>query len=333
MKLQRNILFGIALSCIFASTMTAQNNRSAVSINGFDTNPCTVPQPCRTFGAAIAVTNSGGEVLALDSGGYGPFSVTKAVTVQPIPGAYAGIAPSAPGSAISVNAGANDRVVLRNLTLSSQGTGLGINFTAGAGLFVEGCTITGFIGDSITPNGRGINVELMAAAQVWIHDTVIRGTPNMGGVGVQIQTSSGIVKALIDGVRLEGLQIGSSASTNSRVTIRNSIAAGNSQTGFAASLSGALNLENCAAVNNDFGIFIGDGAIASVANTTVTSNSSVGIEGENNSTIRVSNCTITRNGTGVLAGIFGSNVLLTRSNNTLEANGTNGTFTGTFSPQ
>jgi hypothetical protein len=58
-----------------AAAASALNNRSAVSVSGNDVNPCTTVSPCRSFVAAVAATNAGGEVIAIDSGGYGPFVI------------------------------------------------------------------------------------------------------------------------------------------------------------------------------------------------------------------------------------------------------------------
>src|SRR5271166_2419577 len=48
----------------------AQQPRTFVSPTGSDSNPCTLVAPCRTFQAAIAQTNSGGEIAVLGSAGY-----------------------------------------------------------------------------------------------------------------------------------------------------------------------------------------------------------------------------------------------------------------------
>src|SRR5437870_9513770 len=68
-------------SLLIASVSFAQNNRSAVSVNGSDANPCTTVSPCRSFGVALAHTNPDGEVIALDSGGYGAFTISQPVSV------------------------------------------------------------------------------------------------------------------------------------------------------------------------------------------------------------------------------------------------------------
>jgi hypothetical protein len=94
--------------------------RTWVSPAGVDTNPCTREQPCRNFGAAITVVAAGGEVVALESAGYGPVTITKSVTIVAPAGVHAAIAPTS-GAAITVSAADSDHVVLRNLYLNSQG--------------------------------------------------------------------------------------------------------------------------------------------------------------------------------------------------------------------
>ena len=79
--------FALCATFVVCTGALAQNTRTAVSVSGNDMNSCTVPSPCRTFAKAITVTNSGGEIIALDSGGYGPFTIDRAVTVRPVPGA------------------------------------------------------------------------------------------------------------------------------------------------------------------------------------------------------------------------------------------------------
>src|SRR5437867_1134590 len=143
MKRSRPAVFVLFFLCVFASAVYGQNARSAVSVNGSDANPCTVPQPCRTFVAALAVTNAGGEVLALDSGGYGQFAINKSVRVRAIPGAYAGIAPSS-GDAITINAVGAD-VTLAGLTLNSNGAAFGINVMNVGTLFIQNLEVAGFL--------------------------------------------------------------------------------------------------------------------------------------------------------------------------------------------
>ena len=57
----------------------AQTIRTYVSTRGSDANPCTRGAPCLTFQGALAKTTAGGEILALNSGDFGPVTITQSV--------------------------------------------------------------------------------------------------------------------------------------------------------------------------------------------------------------------------------------------------------------
>lgn len=113
------IVFGTALLIISSAMVAqAQNNRTWVSGLGASGNTATGCQqaaPCRFFADAIPITNTGGEVVALDSAGYGGIVVTsKALTITGAPGAYAYIIVTSGSTGIVVNA-PGALVELRNL--------------------------------------------------------------------------------------------------------------------------------------------------------------------------------------------------------------------------
>src|SRR5919108_688209 len=103
---------------------------------GNDANPCTRTAPCRNFAAAIAQTAAGGEVVALDSGGYGPVTIGSAISLVAPTGVYAGITAFS-GNAVTVSAGSSDVVTLRGLTLNGLGGSTGIAFDTGGTLYVQ----------------------------------------------------------------------------------------------------------------------------------------------------------------------------------------------------
>src|SRR5205823_666183 len=134
--------------------------RSAVSHDGNDANPCTVASPCRSFGAALNVTNPGGEIVALDSAGYGYFNIDRAITVEGAPGVDASIA-SFGGDAIGVIA-PDAAVVIRNLTLIGYGGTVGIDVSQSKNVYILNCLIRGFTNYGIYGagfTGANINVE------------------------------------------------------------------------------------------------------------------------------------------------------------------------------
>jgi len=297
-------LSAFLLVAFFATASMAQVQRTFVSGFGSDANPCTRIAPCRTFGQAISLTNPGGEVIVLDSAGYGAFAIIQAVSIVAPPGIYAGISVFS-GNGIDISVGDSDTVILRGLTINNQGSTLGgILYSSGGTLHVESCVVSGFSsGAGLFSNGPG-NLE--------IKDSIMRGDAN----GIFVQPLSGTATASIEKVRLESCSTGLGAGSGSTVTVRGSIASGN-ETGFSAasvdSRPAELNLEKCVASNNSM-----DGISALSGSTGVA-------------TVRLSNSTVTNNSRGLSNGGSPA-VLLSRGNNTVEGNvtNTNGTI-GSYS--
>src|SRR5579883_1542257 len=64
------------------SNVQAQATRTWVSGVGDDANPCSRTAPCKTWAGAISKTAAGGEMDALDPGGFGALTITKAITLD-----------------------------------------------------------------------------------------------------------------------------------------------------------------------------------------------------------------------------------------------------------
>jgi hypothetical protein len=131
---------------------------------GVDAGSCTLSAPCRTFTYAIVQVDAGGEVNALDSGGYGAMTITKAVTVNIASGLSAAIL-AATGNAVTISAGATDRVVLRGLVISSP-AGNGIVVNSVGRLQIENSELNG--------NNMGIVFASATAAKVVVADVILR---------------------------------------------------------------------------------------------------------------------------------------------------------------
>src|SRR5437660_6394812 len=153
--MKKTNLFAALCLLIFGTVMMqAQASRTWVSGVGDDANPCSRTAPCKTFAGAISKTAAGGEIDALDPGGFGAVTITKAITIDG-GGMLAGVLVSGTNG-IVVNAGVNDVITLRGLDINGIGTGLnGIRFLAGAGLNVENSVIFKFTtaGIDFEPNG------------------------------------------------------------------------------------------------------------------------------------------------------------------------------------
>jgi Right handed beta helix region len=145
-----------------SSLASAQATRTWVSGVGDDANPCSRTAPCKTWAGAISKTMAGGEIDALDPGGFGAVTITKAVTLDGSPGSIAGILVSA-GNGINVSAAATDKVIIRNMTFEGEGTSTsGISVVTAAHVSIDNVTIYGFatgINVAPTTNATSVYVE------------------------------------------------------------------------------------------------------------------------------------------------------------------------------
>ncbi|WP_315759640.1 MULTISPECIES: hypothetical protein [unclassified Bradyrhizobium] len=204
-KLFLSIGFLCAAILTFASPEAhAQATRTWVSGVGDDVNPCSRTAPCKTFAGAISKTAAGGEIDVLDPGGYGAVTITKSITIDG-GGTMASILASATNG-INVNAGANDVIILRNLSINGAGTTLGlngVNFLAGRKLVVENCTFENF-------SQSAISVAPTGAAQVVIADSSLKASAF--GVTVSTANSSSAISVLVSNTKtIENANAGVSA--------------------------------------------------------------------------------------------------------------------------
>jgi hypothetical protein len=156
------LLWTTALVATLASSGAyALSNRTFVSGNGSDANPCSLSAPCRSFAGALTQTSPGGEIAVLDTAGYGAVTITQAVSIVNEEGVEAGVTLAAAGSAITISAGASDVVNLRGLTLEGGGVGSnGIVLNSAGGLNVQSCVVRNFTNVGIllqpaNPNPNG----------------------------------------------------------------------------------------------------------------------------------------------------------------------------------
>ena len=108
-----------ALSLLAAASANAQATRTWVSGVGDDVNPCSRTAPCKTLAGTISKTAVGGEINALDSGGFGAVTITKSITIDLSP--QLGGVLVAGTNGITVNSADAD-VTLRGLDLVGTGT-------------------------------------------------------------------------------------------------------------------------------------------------------------------------------------------------------------------
>jgi len=175
-----------------APAAAAPIQRTFVASYGQDSNPCSRTAPCRTFAVALANTNPDGEVIVLDSAGYGAFTIGQGVTIVAPPGVYGGISVFS-GSGITVNTTHN--VTLRGLTLNGQGGTTGITLTQVGVLAVEDMTFRGLDGNGIVawPATGKLVVDRSVFSDI---TPAVLGTGLVAGIDVSISRSSFLNVAL-----------------------------------------------------------------------------------------------------------------------------------------
>jgi hypothetical protein len=202
-----------ALVVGFSTVAHAQATRTWVSGVGDDANPCSRTAPCKTFAGAVSKTAPCGEISVLDPGGFGAVTITKALTLNGT-GTLAGILSALANAAVIVNAGVNDTVILRDISMNGACSGVnGIRFLAGRALIVDHCWIY-----NMTTNGIDV-----ASSGNLILNVLDSNITNMA-TGINFAPTAGSVVSEIDHTTIQKLT-GNGINTNANssfVTVTNS---------------------------------------------------------------------------------------------------------------
>ena len=284
---------------IFSSYADAQATRTWVSGVGDDANPGSRTAPCKTFAGAISKTAAGGEINAIDPGGFGAVTITKSMTIDG-QGAHASIFSSGTNG-IVINAAATDVVNLRNLSLNGgtpAAAGLvGIRIIAAAEVNIENCTIFNFA-------TRGIEIETSSPCRVNVTNSIIR---DCSGGAVFARPNAVIT---ISKCSLIESQFGFRAEGGVTAVVEDSIVSGHTFNGVVVDTStvagsASVSLNGCVISDNSLGGIVSRGAT---------------------SVVRLSNNTIIGNVTGISASMNGA--LLSFGNNRVFGNTADGAPTG-----
>jgi hypothetical protein len=235
--------FVFAVLVGLAPAANAQAPRTWVSGIGNDADPCSRTAPCKTFAGAINKTAAGGEISVIDPGGYGAVTITKSITINGDGTLASALASLVTG--VVVNAGPNDRVVLRNISINGGGNGInGVSYIAGKSLVLDNVTISGF-------TTRGINMNLTNNGDLFVKNSHITKVPT----GVFVATTVGLARAKLEEVHLVSLTNGIEGGANSRISVSNSLISGNSSNGILAnSASARIAVNSCQVSFNTTGI-------------------------------------------------------------------------------
>jgi hypothetical protein len=228
-KFIRTSLAVVACTFIGASVASAQATRTWVSGVGDDANPCSRTAPCKTFAGAISKTAAGGEINALDPGGFGGVTITKSITINGT-GTLAGLLVSGTNG-ISINAAATDSVVLKGLQVTNVGA----------------TAVTG--------------IRVLSAKAVVVDDVIVQGF----GTGIEVAAGNVIVN---NSIIIRNSQFGVNAKAGT-LSVDNSLLANNNvavQASTTGAVQGTVRLSNNSIYNNLTGFGCGGGILASAAN-------------------------------------------------------------------
>ena len=192
----------LAVVALPGSSAHAQATRTWVSGVGDDANPCSRTAPCKTFAGAISKTAAAGMINCIDPGGFGAVTIVKAMAID-CGGTFGGIV-VAGTNGIIVNAGASDKVMIRNIEISGTVSvpGLnGIRYIAGGELNVENVNIHTMT--SGTPNGAGILAGTSATGVLTVRNVSFHAVQH----GINLSATSGALVASVTNTRFNGIAV------------------------------------------------------------------------------------------------------------------------------
>jgi hypothetical protein len=295
---------GILVLCAlaFASSAFAVSPRVFVASSGSDTGSCSRSAPCRNFAYAVQQVDAGGELVALDTAGYGPIVIGKSISLYAAPGAVASITATT-GADIAINAGLNDSIAIRGLLLNSSGSTYGIDFVGGGTLQVDHCVFTGFsssVGAAVNiARGSGADTARATLDHIQIQNSFTGVNTSHGASG---RIALAIRDAVIDNIANAAVRAGDN--TFGVVTDSVITAAG-------------TGIDTNATTNSDFTILTLERCTFAFNATAISSGHAADL---GLTYVRLANCIISENTYGVIQ----------QTNGTVQSKTSNGTFTNTL---
>jgi parallel beta helix pectate lyase-like protein len=299
-------VLGVLLFALFpVAPLQGQALKIFVASYGNDANDGSRGSPKRNFQAAHDAAAAGGQIVVLDTAGYGQLTINKSIAVTVPPGVNGFVTVTGNSNAIRVFTSTNDTVSLRGLIVEGNSTAAGgyngIGILLGDGtVTIEDCTVRNF--------NNGILLSTTSAPHVAVHGSVVRGCyhgmlAEANGAGKPAVT----ITACRFQQNIEGLGARPINGASDFVAVAGSIFTNNNQ-GAAADSSSTITLSDCVFADNSEGIY-----------------------SSNNAVVLVDHCNLTGNFYGVLPGVTVGGQVLSRGNNTLERNTNGNTFTSTYS--
>jgi hypothetical protein len=273
-KQMRKLVSLLAFVVLSAAMMYGQATRTWVSGVGDDANPCSRTAPCKTFAGAISKTAPGGEIDALDPGGFGALTITKSITLDGGGGQVASVL-VAGTNGIVVAAQAADVVIIRNMRLDgllgggNGNAGLnGIRWISGKALHIENCTIFGF-------SQNGIDIEKADGGRAFISGSVLA---NNGVAGILSKNTTATVTVTVTNTITSDNQFGMAFQDFTNASVFNSEITGSPNGGLQSlvNVGGTSTVEvyNSSISHNTIGVFSGGTSTVWISGVALFDNSS-----------------------------------------------------------
>ncbi len=211
--------------------------RTFVASYGSDVGPppCSLASPCRSFNVAIGNTLAGGEVVILDTAGYGPMTINKSLKVIGPSGVYGGISVlgggANPTTGVVINAGPTDVITLRGLDIAGVPGAAplplyGIDIQNAGTVHIEKSSISNFT----QPTSACINAAPSAPVIVYVNDSFLRECrTGINANGTAVPTPGDNLVVIADHTQIErgraasGLTYGVWVHGFAAASIRNSV--------------------------------------------------------------------------------------------------------------
>ena len=324
----------LASAALTVSVAACAASTTYVATYGSDANSCSVAQPCRSFSGALTQASDGGQIVVLDSGGYGPVQIDKSVSIVAPEGVYAGISVFT-GAGVTITVPAEVRLVGLNIVGFGSLGESGVHVAAGGPVSIERSTISGFGG-----GGSAIIYDHFPGSLRIVGSTLHSNTASAGNTTVDIVIDhsrfiegalggmhAGITDSLFAFTEVDILGLGING--NGSGWVERSIFSDASLVviGSAPPQSTSVSVSRSSFVRSgiDVGVGLNGGLALMVESSTFVDYSGSAIRFFNNDPsqrITLSNNVVVRNGGGATSA-YGLPIE-SRGNNTIRNNGTDG---------
>ena len=273
------VLLTLAVATLaLPSTAFGQPALTWVSGTGDDANPCSRTAPCKTFAGALPKTEVGGEIDVLESGNFGPVTITKSITISAT-AVTASVVLLTGTNSITISA-PGSTVTLRGLELDGAGVGLsGVQVNEAASVNIEDSSISGFMLDGVDFQPTNANAKLSVA------NTTITHNLGDGILAAPDSEASGTVELTNDeiddnGCGVVATSIGKQASPNFAEDC------GTNESGLVVGAPQVSSIDTSVFANTGAGVLSnGSGANNTIATDVITGNG-VGLQEVNGGTIQ-----------------------------------------------